>query len=81
MSEKRADSDFAIRRRAVRWSQAKVARLFGVSESAVRRWDQGKPVQPCANVLMKMLFEEIVNGRRDVVRDYMNAVRERRPWP
>jgi DNA-binding transcriptional regulator YiaG len=57
-------------------SQSKLARWFGVAQSTVAGWELGyAPISGSAKILMQMLYDEIVNGRTYVVRDFITSIR------
>lgn len=70
---------FREMRKAMGYSQAKIARWFGVTDHAVRRWEHGRnKIDGCAKVLMWLLYDQEVNGNKNAVQDYVQSVQQSR---
>jgi transcriptional regulator with XRE-family HTH domain len=68
--------DFRAQRTALKYSQAKLAKLIQVTPLTILRWETGQsPINHCASVLLHFLYEQEVRGNKNVVRDYVRLLK------
>lgn len=69
---------FCKMRKAMGFTQIKIALWFGTSPQNVGRWERGKNSIPGpAKVLMWLLYDQEINGNKYAVRDYVQSVKLR----
>lgn len=68
---------FKLMRRELGYTQLRIAKMFGVSDQAVARWEKAKnPLPGAAKILIWLLYEEQINGNRFALRDYIAAIKK-----
>lgn len=70
---------FRKMRRQLGMTQAKIASLFGYpDDQMIGRYERGETGMPGpTKILMTLLHDEVVNGNRSAMRDYLKSLREK----